>query len=87
MKPPECFQHFVLSEQRRCAIRGGTHWSHVTHDFGSIAHFTEEVFNLPSLGFADSPADDMFDCFQFNHEPHEFRPDSGAVRCALLSDP
>jgi phospholipase C len=45
--------------------------SHVTHDFGSILHFTEEVFNLPSLGFADSRADDMSDCFQFA-EPHKF---------------
>jgi phospholipase C len=47
--------------------------SHVTHDFGSILHFTEEVFNLPSLGFADSRADDLSDCFQFG-EFHEFRP-------------
>ncbi len=45
--------------------------SHVTHDFGSILHFTEEVFNLPSLGFADSRADDMSDCFQFT-EPRKF---------------
>jgi phospholipase C len=48
--------------------------SKVTHDFGSILRFTEEVFSLPSLGFADSRADDMMDCFQFNNEPHEFRP-------------
>jgi phospholipase C len=47
--------------------------SHVTHDFGSILHFTEKVFNLPSLGFADSRADDMLDCFQFS-EAHAFRP-------------
>ena len=47
--------------------------SHVTHDFGSILHFTEEVFNLPSLGFADSRADDLMDCFQFN-SPEKFHP-------------
>ena len=45
--------------------------SHVTHDFGSILKFTEEVFGLPSLGFADSRADDLFDCFQFK-KPHVF---------------
>jgi phospholipase C len=39
--------------------------SHVRHDFGSILHFTEEVFNLPSLGFADSRTDNLMDCFQF----------------------
>ncbi len=42
--------------------------SHVTHDFGSILKFTEEVFGLPSLGYADSRADDLSDCFNFgNH--------------------
>lgn len=48
--------------------------SHVTHDFGSILKFTETVFNLPSLGFADSRADDLMDCFQFNDQPHKFKP-------------
>ena len=47
--------------------------SHVNHDFGSILKFTEEVFNLPSLGYADAFADDLSDCFNFNQEPTSFR--------------
>jgi phospholipase C len=39
--------------------------SHVTHDFGSILHFIEELYNLPSLGYADATADDLSDCFDF----------------------
>ncbi|MGA9968459.1 MAG: alkaline phosphatase family protein [Terriglobales bacterium] len=48
--------------------------SHVTHDFGSILKFIEKTFNLPSLGYADSRADDLSDCFQFHAAPHAFRP-------------
>jgi phospholipase C len=48
--------------------------SHVTHDFGSILKFIEEVFDLPSLGYADAYADDFSDCFQFGGEPRAFRP-------------
>jgi phospholipase C len=40
--------------------------SHVTHDFGSILHFIEEVYRLPSLGYADALADDLSDCFDFH---------------------
>jgi phospholipase C len=47
--------------------------SHVDHDFGSILKFTEEVFNLPSLGYADAYADDLSDCFNFNQRPTAFR--------------
>ena len=47
--------------------------SKVTHDFGSILKFTEKVYNLPSLGYADARADDLSDCFQFGERPHEFR--------------
>ena len=39
--------------------------SHVTHESGSILHFTEEVFNLPSLGTRDAIADDFSDCFDY----------------------
>jgi phospholipase C len=46
--------------------------SHVTHDFGSILHFIEEVYNLPSLGYADSRADDLSDCFDF-HRHNRFQ--------------
>jgi phospholipase C len=47
--------------------------SHVTHDFGSILKFTEEVFGLPSLGYADEAADDLSDCFDFRHQAHAFQ--------------
>jgi phospholipase C/sugar lactone lactonase YvrE len=53
--------------------------SHVTHDFGSILHFTEEVFNLPSLGYADSRADDFSDCFDLTQTPIAFQTVSTAL--------
>ncbi len=46
--------------------------SHETHDFGSILRFIEETFNLPSLGYADSRADDLSDCFDFYQHPLQF---------------
>jgi len=46
--------------------------SHVTHDFGSILRFVEEIFSLPSLGFADARADDLSDCFDFAQAPSAF---------------
>ena len=49
------------------------HVSHVTHDFGSILKFIEEVFNLPSLGYADSRADDFSDCFDLTQRPIPFQ--------------
>ena len=49
------------------------HISHVTHDFGSILNFAEEVFDLPSLGYADAHADNLFDCFDFNQAPLHFQ--------------
>ena len=47
--------------------------SHVTHDFGSILRFIEENFELSSLGYADSRADDLSDCFDFNQVPLKFQ--------------
>jgi phospholipase C len=47
--------------------------SHVNHDFGSILHMIEENFNLPSLGYADSYADDLSDCFNFRQQPAAFQ--------------
>ena len=47
--------------------------SHVTHDFGSILKFTEELFGLPSLGYADLFADDLSDCFDFHHQARAFQ--------------
>jgi len=40
--------------------------SHVTHDFGSILKFTEELYHLDSLGYADALADDLSDCFDYH---------------------
>jgi phospholipase C len=47
--------------------------SHVTHDFGSLLKFIESNFKLPTLGFADSPADDLSDCFDFTQTPGQFQ--------------
>jgi phospholipase C len=47
--------------------------SHVTHDFGSVLNMVEQVFNLPSLGYADAHADDLSDCFNFNQTPIQFQ--------------
>ncbi|MFZ0952976.1 MAG: alkaline phosphatase family protein [Candidatus Sulfotelmatobacter sp.] len=47
--------------------------SHVTHDFGSILKFIETNFNLPSLGYADTPADNLSDCFNFAQKPIAFQ--------------
>jgi phospholipase C len=47
--------------------------SHVTHDFGSILHFIENTYGLPSLGFADALADDFSDCFNFDQSPSVFQ--------------
>jgi len=47
--------------------------SHVNHDFGSILKFIEEVYNLPSLGYADANADDLSDCFNFTQGSAAFR--------------
>ena len=46
--------------------------SHVTHDFGSILKFIEQIFSLPSLGYADAAADDLSDCFDFSQTPLQF---------------
>jgi phospholipase C len=47
--------------------------SHTMHDFGSLLRFTEETFQLPSLGYADSRADDLSDCFDFMQPPATFQ--------------
>jgi phospholipase C len=48
--------------------------SHQTHDFGSILRFIEEVYGLPSLGYADANADDLTDTFDFQQTPLTFQP-------------
>lgn len=46
--------------------------SHVTHDFGSILRFVEDNWNLPTLGYADSRADNLGDCFDLGQNPQPF---------------
>jgi len=57
--------------------------SHATHDFGSILKFIETQFSLPTVGpgdgYADSRADDLSDCFDFNQTPLTFTPISAPV--------
>lgn len=52
--------------------------SHVNHDFGSILKFIEEAFGVgqidQAVGYADSQADDLADCFDFNQAPLVFAP-------------
>ncbi|MBV8532077.1 MAG: hypothetical protein JO104_12235 [Candidatus Eremiobacteraeota bacterium] len=47
--------------------------SHAQHEFGSILKFTEETFNLPSLGTTDARADDLSDCFNFGKHMTRFK--------------
>ena len=67
--------------------------SHITHDFGSILKFIESNFNLPSLGYADAPADDLSDIFNFAQTPIGFQtiqqppPPLDFATCASDSSP
>jgi phospholipase C len=46
--------------------------SHDQHEFGSILHFIEKVFNLGSLGTTDARADDLSSCFSFDKPGRAF---------------
>lgn len=62
--------------------------SHTPHDFGSLLKFVEENFGLPSLGYADVPADDFSDCFDFNQAPLKFQTIPSALDAQhFLNDP
>ncbi len=56
--------------------------SHVAHDFGSIIKFIEYNFNLPSLGYADGPADNLSDCFNLTQAPITFQAIPAALDAA-----
>jgi phospholipase C len=56
--------------------------SHVNHDFGSILKFIEITFDLPSLGYADTPADDLSDCFDLTQAPLTFHTISAPISAA-----
>jgi phospholipase C len=58
--------------------------SHTTHDFGSILKFIETTYNLPSLGYADTPADDLSDCFNLTHAPVGFHTIPAALKAAYF---
>ena len=58
--------------------------THTPHDFGSILKFIETTFKLPSLGYADTPADDLADCFDFTHIPLTFRAIPAALDAAFF---
>jgi hypothetical protein len=42
-------------------------------DFGSILKSIETNFKLPSLGYADEPADDLAGCFNPKQSPIAFK--------------
>jgi len=48
--------------------------SHVQHEFGSLLHFTEELFGLPSMGTRDNISDDFRDCFDFQKTADPYLP-------------
>jgi hypothetical protein len=59
----------------------------VTHDVGSILKFIETTFKLPSLGYADAPADDLSDCFDLTQTPITFRAIPAALNATyFISD-
>ena len=61
--------------------------SHVTHHFGSILKFVEQTFGLGSLGYADSRADDLSDCFNFSQQPIPFQTIAAPLTAAhFLND-
>ncbi len=51
----------------------GTVASSMQHEFGSILKFTETTFGVGTLGYTDSRADDLSDCFNFGQSPLAFR--------------
>jgi hypothetical protein len=44
----------------------------VNHEASGFLKYTEEVFNLPSLGTRDRTADDFSDCFDYTQTPTAF---------------
>ncbi|MGA7093050.1 MAG: alkaline phosphatase family protein [Candidatus Cybelea sp.] len=46
--------------------------SHRQHEFGSILKFTEQIFDLGTLGTTDLRSDNLADCFDFLKRPRPF---------------
>jgi phospholipase C len=64
--------------------------SHVTHDFGSILKFIESTFHLPSLGYADAPADNLSDFFNLSQTATKFQtitPPPNDAQCKSDTSP
>jgi len=61
--------------------------SHVQHEFGSIVHFAEDAFDLPSLHTTDERADALRDCFDFAQQPGPFTPVPTFRKAAFFTDP
>jgi phospholipase C len=64
--------------------------SHMTHDFGSILHFIESTYKLPSLNYADALADDLSDIFNFSQSPLTFQtipPPANDAQCKSDASP
>jgi phospholipase C len=64
--------------------------SHVKHDFGSILKFIESTFSLPSLGYADVPADDLPDFFNLSQAATQFQaipPPPNDAQCKTDTGP
>lgn len=61
--------------------------SHVQHEFGSIVHFAEDAFDLPSLHTTDERADALRDCFDFTQQPGPFVPIPTFRKAAFFTDP
>lgn len=66
--------------------------SHTQHEFGSILHFIEETFAVPSLGYTDARADDLRDMFDWRQSPARYSavpselPSAGDAADARMPD-
>jgi hypothetical protein len=71
-----------------CISIGGrpTHRSFQSINFGSILKFVESTFKLTSLGYADAPADDLSDCFNFTQSPLVFQAIAAPLDAAHFLD-
>jgi phospholipase C len=47
---------------------------HTQYQFGSILHFTEDVFGLASLNTSDAGATSLTGAFDFTQKPNKFKP-------------
>ena len=54
-------------------VKSAGYVSHVNYEFGSILKFTEEQFNLASLGTTDANANDFSDFFNFIQARKKFK--------------